>query len=105
MILRGLAFLVFFVAASAGLQAGEPQIRVEILTQPPIVPGQQVQIQVDVLAPNFFMSAPKFPLFNLPNAVVSLPDTGAQNLVETIGDESYAGIRRTYIVTPQTAGD
>lgn len=104
MMWRGLVFLLFLFAAS-GLQAAEPVVRVEILTKPPIVPGQQVQIQVDVLAPNFFLSPPKFPLFDLPNAVVTLPDERAVNLTETITGESYAGIRRSYIVTPQTAGD
>lgn len=105
MIRRGVALLLFLFWASVGLHAAEPLARVEILTQPPIVAGRQVQIQVDVLAPNFFLSPPKFPLFDLPNAIVTLPDTGAQNLVETIEGQSYAGIRRTYIVTPQTGGD
>jgi len=105
MILRGFAFLLFMLTASAGLHAAEPLARVEIVTKPPIAAGQQVQIQVDVLAPNFFLSPPKFPLFDLPNAIVTLPDTGAQNLVETIEGQSYAGIRRTYVVTPQTGGD
>ncbi len=104
MMWRCLAFLLFLMTAT-GLRAAEPLLRVEILTQPPIVSGQQVQIQVDVLAPNFFLSPPKFPLFDLPNAVVTLPDERAMNLVETINGESYAGIRRSYVVTPQTAGD
>lgn len=105
MMLRGLAFLLFMLATWGALQAAEPLARVEILTKPPIVPGQQVQIQVDVLAPNFFLSPPKFPLFDLPNAIVTLPDERTVNLVEKIEGESYAGIRRTYIVTPQVGGD
>ena len=102
---RLFAVLLFLLATVGALRAGEPLARVELLTKPPIVPGQQVQIQVDVLVPNFFLSAPKFPVFDLPNAIVTLPDTGAVNLVETIGGESYAGIRRTYLVTPQAAGE
>lgn len=105
MIRRSLALLLFLLAASAGLQAAEPVVRVEILTQPPIVSGQQVEIQVDVLVPNFFLSSPKFPVFDLPDAIVTLPDTGALNLVETIDGQSYAGIRRIYLVTPQAPGD
>lgn len=105
MMRRCLVILLLILATTAGLQAAEPLVRVEILTKPPIVPGQQVQIQVDVLAPNFFLSPPKFPLFDLPNAVVILPDERATNLVETINGESYAGIRRSYVVTPQAAGD
>lgn len=87
------------------LHAAEPFARVEILTPEPIVAGQQVQVQVDVLVPNFFLSPPQFPIFDLPNAVVTLPDTRAMNLVETVNGESYAGIRRTYVVTPQAPGD
>ncbi|MET0941909.1 MAG: hypothetical protein ABWY13_11155 [Mesorhizobium sp.] len=85
--------------------AADPVIRAQILTPPPIVAGQQVQVQVDVLVPNFFMSAPQFPLFNLPNAIVTLPDTGALNLTENIDGEAYAGIRRVYVITPQIGGD
>jgi hypothetical protein len=105
MMARAFLILSFLLAVSLRLEAAEPLLRVEILTKPPIVPGQQVQIQVDVLAPNFFLSPPKLPLFDLPNAVVTLPDERVVNLTETIDGESYAGIRRTYVVTPQTAGD
>ncbi|WP_280819730.1 hypothetical protein [Pseudaminobacter soli (ex Li et al. 2025)] len=84
--------------------AAEPLVRVQVMTPPPIVVGQQVEIAVDVLAPNYFMSPPKFPQIDFPNAIVTLQD-GAQNLVETIGDTTYAGIRRSYLVTPQVAGE
>ena len=40
----------------------------------------------------------------MPNAVVTLQDD-AQNLTETIDGTAYAGIRRTYLITPQAAGD
>lgn len=102
---RCLAVLFFVFAAAAPLYAAEPTVRVQILTQAPIVAGQQVQVQVDVLVPNFFMSPPQFPNFDLPNAVVTLPDIRAQNMVETIGGESFSGIRRLYFVTPQAPGD
>lgn len=105
MIGRGLMVVLFLLAAAGAARAAEPLARVEVVTKPPIVQGQQVQIQVDVLAPNFFLSPPKFPLFDLPNAIVTLPDERALNLVETIAGESYAGIRRIYIVTPQAGGD
>ncbi len=50
------------------------------------------------------MSPPQFPLFDLPNAVVVLED-GAVNLNETVGGVDFAGIRRSYLVTPQAPGD
>ncbi|MGH6760768.1 MAG: BatD family protein [Phyllobacterium sp.] len=55
--------------------------------------------------PNFFLSPPQFPVFDLPNAIVALSDANAQNLVETIDGQSYSGIRHAYIITPQIAGD
>ncbi|PWK68481.1 BatD family protein [Aminobacter sp. AP02] len=102
---RCLAVLLFALVSVVPLHAAEPLIRVDILTPAPIVSGQQVQVQVDVLVPNFFMSAPQFPNFDIPNAVVTLPDVRAVNLVETIGGESFSGIRRLYFVTPQAPGD
>lgn len=99
-----LIVLLLLLVVPARLWAAEPTIRAELVTQGPFVPGQQIQIQVDVLVPNFFLSSPQFPLFDLPNAIVTLSDARAQNLTETIGGEVYAGIRRSYLVTPQVAG-
>ncbi|RWC30884.1 MAG: hypothetical protein EOS27_12140 [Mesorhizobium sp.] len=84
--------------------SADPLVRARVQTQGQIVVGQQVTITVDVLVPNFFMSSPRFPRPDIPNAVVLLQD-GAQNLVETIDGTTYAGIRRSYLVTPQTPGD
>ena len=100
-----LAVLLFALISAAPLHAAEPVVRVDILTPAPIVAGQQVQVQVDVLVPNFFMSPLQFPIFDLPNAIVTLPDVRALNLVETIDGESYSGIRRLYYLTPQAPGD
>ena len=86
-----LAVLLFALISAAPLHAAEPVVRVDILTPAPIVAGQQVQVQVDVLVPNFFLSPLQFPIFDLPNAIVTLPDVRALNLVETIdGDELEA---------------
>ncbi|OWV82908.1 hypothetical protein ATY81_13575 [Rhizobium sp. R72] len=89
--------------ASAAL-AAEPFARVTINDSDSIVPGQQVQVTVDVFAPNFFTSPPQFPLFDLPNALVTLPDERAQNMTETIDGVQYSGIRRNYAIVPETAG-
>lgn len=102
-LLRVLALTILLVVPTA-LWAADPIVRAEVVTQQPIVAGQQIQIQVDVLAPNFFLSPPQFPLFDLPNAVVTLSDARAQNMTETVDGETYAGIRRIYLVTPQLAG-
>ncbi|GLS29536.1 Oxygen tolerance [Mesorhizobium albiziae] len=102
---RCLAVVFFIFTSATPLLAAEPVVRVDVLTAPPIVAGQQVQVQVDVLVPNFFMSSPQFPNLDIPNAIVTLPDVRAENLVENIGSDSYSGIRRLYFVTPQLPGD
>ncbi|PSJ60480.1 BatD family protein [Kumtagia ephedrae] len=99
------AAVLLLLAPIATAFAADPFARATIDAQGTIYPGQQITVQVDVLVPNFFMSPPQFPLFDLPNAVVTLPDSGALNLNETVDGESFAGIRRSYLVTPQGAGD
>jgi BatD DUF11 like domain len=97
------ALALWLVWAAAALGA-EPFARATIDNDGTIVPGQQVHVIVDVFAPNFFISPPQFPLFDLPNAVVTLPDERAQNMVQTIDGVQYSGIRRSYAVVPETAG-
>ena len=103
MILLRVAVALWLILGSAGF-AAEPFARVEIDDTGRIVPGQQVQVKVDVFVPDFFTSPPQFPLFDLPNAIVTLPEGRALNMVETIDGVQYAGIRRTYAVVPMASG-
>ncbi|MEQ1956121.1 hypothetical protein [Mesorhizobium sp. CN2-181] len=104
--IRHLAAATFLLLASISVTyAADPFARATVKAQGTIYPGQQITIDVDVFVPNFFMSPPQFPLFDLPNAVVTLPDSGAENLNETVDGESFAGVSRSYLVTPQAAGD
>ena len=95
---------LMFLASGAANAAAEPQVRVKIDATQPVGVGQQIRVNVTVLAPNFFLSAPQFPLFDLPGAIVTLPEEVALNSTEKINGESYAGIQRSYLVTPQRAG-
>lgn len=103
MTMRWLAFL--FVLLCGVAHAAGPTARVRVLGQQPVVAGQSVQIEVTILAPNFFLSAPAFPALQVPGAVVTMPDERAINSTETVDGASYAGIRKTYVFTPQTGGD
>lgn len=103
MMMRWLA--VFLLILSGVAQAAAPTVRVRVLGQQPVVAGQSVQIEVTILAPNFFLSAPAFPALQVPGAVVTMPDERGVNDTETIDGASYAGIRKTYVFTPQTGGD
>jgi hypothetical protein len=103
MMLLRFAVALWLILGSVGF-AAEPFARVGIEDTGRIVPGQQVQVDVDVFVPDFFTSPPQFPLFDLPNALVTLPDGRALNMVETIDGVQYSGIRRTYAVVPMAAG-
>jgi len=96
--------VLFWLATSGIAIAAEPFAHVAIEDEGQIVPGQQVHIAVDVFVPDFFTSPPQFPLFDLPNAIVTLPEERAQNLVQTVDGVQYSVIRRHYAVVPETAG-
>jgi BatD DUF11 like domain len=101
---RAYFLAMFLIAASLSSAVAQPRVRVEIDARDPVLVGQQVRVNVTVLAPNFFMSSPQFPTFDIPGAVVTLLDENALNETETIDGETYSGIRRTYAITPQRAG-
>ncbi|MGO8064416.1 hypothetical protein AB9E28_02755 [Rhizobium leguminosarum] len=84
--------------------AAEPFGRAAIEGAEGIVPGQQVHVVVDIFAPDFFTSPPQYPLFEVPAALVTLSDDRAQNLVQTIADVQYSGIRRSYVIVPEKTG-
>jgi hypothetical protein len=96
---------ILLFAALLAQTAAEPVVRVKIQGKQPVLVGQTVQVDVRVLVPNFFLSAPQFPLFEIEGAVVTMPDEGAVNLNDTIGGESYAGVQRSYSIVPQRPGE
>ncbi len=96
--------LLFWLLASGSTLAAEPFARAAIEGSGEIVPGQQVRLTVDVFVPDFFTSPPQFPLFDIPNAMVSLPEERSSNLTQTIDGVQYSGIRRSYAIVPETSG-
>ncbi|RAS01247.1 BatD family protein [Cupriavidus alkaliphilus] len=107
--LRRAAPLVLLLAAwlwpwLARAAAG-PIVRVEVGARQPVLVGQQVGIDITILAPNYFLSAPEFPPLEVPGAVVTLPDARAVNSTETIDGVAYAGIRKTYAFTAEQDGE
>ncbi|SOZ34746.1 BatD family protein [Cupriavidus neocaledonicus] len=92
------------LARAAGAPAG-PIVRVDVGARQPVLVGQQVGIDITILAPNYFLSAPEFPPLAVPGAVVTLPDARAVNSTETIDGVAYAGIRKTYAFTAEQEGE
>ncbi|THK37785.1 hypothetical protein EHS39_12050 [Ensifer sp. MPMI2T] len=100
-----LALLACWLLPAGAASAADPFARATLATKGTLYTGQEVQIDVDVFVPNYFMAPPQFPLFDLSRAVVTIPDGSGMNLNETVNGESFSGIRKSYVVTPQTAGD
>ncbi|RDL48279.1 hypothetical protein BLJAPNOD_04554 [Ensifer sp. M14] len=100
-----LALAALWLSMTTTARAADPFARATLATKGTIYAGQQVEIDVDVFAPNYFLSPPQFPLFDLPGTVVTMPDDRGLNLNETIDGVDFSGIRKTYVITPQSAGD
>jgi hypothetical protein len=71
----------------------------------PVVAGQQVHLTVDAMTTTWFTQAPIYPDIKTPNADIVLLDQHAQNFNETIGQEKWFGVSRTYVITPTGGGD
>jgi len=101
------AGLLWLLCVLAGPALGaNPVVRAAILGKSPHWVGQPVTLQVDILVPNFFMSAPKWPQqLQIPGAVANVNEGATQHLNETIGGEAFVGIRQTYLITAQTEGE
>lgn len=69
-----------------------------------VIAGTDVKLVVDLLTTTFFTDAPDWPTFDVPRAVVSLPDEQATNLSETIDGVRWFGVSRAYRIAPQAAG-
>ncbi|WP_457813293.1 BatD family protein [Sinorhizobium meliloti] len=102
---RLIAALFCWIAAAGPALSADPLARASLQSKGTLYAGQQILIDVDVLVPNYFLQPPQFPAIDLPGAIVTLDDGRALNLNETIDGTAYSGIRRTYIVTPQSPGD
>lgn len=105
MTLRTVGILLLALILPNAVLAAEPFARTEVLTKGKIVAGQQVEIAVDIYVPNFFKDAPDFPLFPLEGAIVTLPEQRTLNMNETVDGVDYSGIRKSYMVMAQHAGD
>lgn len=105
--LARLPWLVLAVLLVAGraYAAAAPAVRVELQGKQPVLVGQQVRIDVTVVAPNFFLSAPPFPTLDVPGAIVAMPDDRGAHGVEQDGGKTLATIQKTYVFIAQQPGD
>jgi hypothetical protein len=109
------------VLLTPGLSAAQdlhPMIRVALATPRPAsaggsvvaspataVVGEAVHVTVTVLSPTYFTQPAEWPdTLDMDTAVARIDEGRAQNSTERVGDASYAGISRDYLVYPLTAG-
>ena len=87
--------------------AGEtPIVRVQITPSGTVELGTELELQVDVLVPTWFLAAPRFPeSIELPGATAELVRGSAENLSEAIADGTWAGLRRRYRIQPLNPGE
>ncbi|MFM0740923.1 hypothetical protein PQQ51_27070 [Paraburkholderia xenovorans] len=99
------SFAVLFGLAPAApvFADAAPQLLVRAHLEPagPVVAGSEVKLVVDLLTTTWFTEAPNWPLFTVPDAIVSLPDEQADNLSEEIDGVHWFGVSRAYRIAPQ----
>lgn len=100
-----LLLLALLLATAFAHAATAPAVRVDVQAKQPVLVGQQVQIEVTVSAPNFFLSAPPFPTLEVPGAIVTMPNDRSVHGVEQDGGQTLATIQKTYVFTAQQPGD
>jgi hypothetical protein len=81
--------------------APRTMVRAHLEPSGPVVAGSEVKLVVDLLTTTWFTEAPNWPLFSVPDAIVSLPDEQADNLSEDIGGVRWFGVSRAYRIAPQ----
>lgn len=86
-------------------QDAQPLVRIEVQGKQPVLVGQQVKVDVTVLAPNFFTSPPPFPTLDVPGAIVNMPDEHSALGTEQINGVTYASVQKSYVFTAEQAGD
>jgi len=67
----------------------------------PVMVGQPIRLQVDVLVTTWLTRAPGFPVFEMEGALVVLPDERSSNLTERINGQSWFGVSRSYLIYAQ----
>ncbi|SAK45616.1 hypothetical protein AWB80_00932 [Caballeronia pedi] len=106
MMRRFVVMLCLWLACTcaAADEAPRTMLRAHLEPSGPVVAGSAVTLVVDTLTTTWFTAAPDWPMFDVHDAFVTLPDDNAQNLNETIDGVRWFGVSRAYRIVPRTAG-
>ncbi|MEJ8859737.1 hypothetical protein WKW79_34635 [Variovorax robiniae] len=103
--IRLVVMLAVLFAIGSGHAASRPAIQAKVVGAQPALVGQQVSIEVTVIAPNFFLSAPPFPQLDVQGAVITMPDDRGVHGVQQQDGQTMAFIQKTYVFTAQQPGE
>lgn len=106
MMRRIVAMLCVWLACSFAWADDAPRTMLRAHLEPsgPVVAGSAVKLVVDALTTTWFTAAPDWPLFEIRDAFVTLPDDNALNLNETIDGVRWFGVSRVYRIVPRASG-
>jgi len=93
-----------WLALANSASAQQPFARARLEPRGTVTVGQPVQLVVEVFVSTWFARAPEFPSLDIENAIVTPPGRSL-NLNERVDGQQYFGIRRSYTIYPQVAGD
>ena len=79
-----------------------PLVRAGIALDGPVVVGQPVTVNIEVLVPTFFRGAPQFGTVDVDGAITFFNARGS-NFTEREGRATWAGQRRSYTIYPNQA--
>jgi len=94
-----LAILALAAAAQDSSEPAQPVLRFGIQPEKVAV-GEAAQLKVTVLGPTWFPTAPVFPSFEIPNAVVRLPPNSSRSTSDLVDGERWNGVTRNYQIFP-----
>jgi len=91
--------------ASAQEQPDRPIVRARLEPEGVVVVGEPVTLVVEVLTPTWFPRPPRFAVPDVENAIAEESPGAGFNLNERIGNQSWAGLHREFLIYPQVPGE
>ncbi|MEP0322490.1 hypothetical protein [Bauldia litoralis] len=90
-------------AEEQAIASKKPFLRIS-LEETSAIPGQALIYRIEILTPTFLPKPPIFPSFEVPDVMVRLPERASGPISESIERETWAGVGRSYRLTPMVPG-
>ncbi|WP_250516877.1 hypothetical protein [Caballeronia sp. INDeC2] len=103
---RVLSIIFLWLACSCAWADDAPRTMLRAHLEPSgtVAAGSAVKLVVDALTTTWFTAAPDWPMFEVRDAFVTLPDENALNFNEMIDGVRWFGVSRVYRIVPRTSG-